>query len=74
MPRYVLAHDVGTTGNKATLFDEDGALLRGAFVPYPTSYPHTGWAEPVTAQRERLASHAAYVLADILGRNRPPRA
>jgi len=45
MPRYVLAHDVGTTGNKATLYDEDGALVRGAFLPYATSYPRSGWAE-----------------------------
>jgi xylulokinase len=43
--RYVLAHDVGTTGNKATLFDEDGALVRSAFAPYQTLYPHAGWAE-----------------------------
>jgi xylulokinase len=45
MPRYVLAHDVGTTGNKATLYDEDGALVRGAFIPYGTSYQRAGWAE-----------------------------
>ncbi|HEY8285460.1 MAG TPA: xylulokinase [Chloroflexota bacterium] len=45
MPRYVLSHDVGTTGNKATLYDEEGALVRGAFLPYATSYPRSGWAE-----------------------------
>ena len=45
MARYVLAHDVGTTGNKATLYDETGALVRGAFVPYATSYRRAGWAE-----------------------------
>jgi xylulokinase len=43
--RYILAHDVGTTGNKATLFDEDGALVRSAFAAYETLYPHAGWAE-----------------------------
>jgi xylulokinase len=43
--RYILAHDVGTTGNKATLYDEDGTLVRSCFVPYETSYPHAGWAE-----------------------------
>jgi xylulokinase len=45
MPRYILAHDVGTTGNKATLYDQEGALVRSTFVPYPTNYPRTGWAE-----------------------------
>ena len=43
--RYILAHDVGTTGNKATLFDEDGALVRSAFVPYDTMYPRSTWVE-----------------------------
>ncbi|HEY8703228.1 MAG TPA: xylulokinase [Gaiellaceae bacterium] len=42
---YVLAHDVGTTGDKATLYDESGALVCSAFVGYPTSCPYTGWAE-----------------------------
>ena len=27
MKRYVLAHDLGTTGNKATLYDAEGALV-----------------------------------------------
>jgi xylulokinase len=43
--RYVLAHDVGTTGDKATMYDEEGALVSSAFVPYETLYPHAGWAE-----------------------------
>ena len=45
MPRYILAHDVGTTGNKATLYDEDGALVGSVFLPYDTRYPRAGWAE-----------------------------
>jgi xylulokinase len=43
--RYILAHDLGTTGNKATLYDEHGHLVKSSFIPYPTAYPHTGWAE-----------------------------
>lgn len=43
--RCVLAHDVGTTGDKATLYDEDGALVRSAFVPYETLCPRAGWLE-----------------------------
>jgi xylulokinase len=42
---FVLAHDVGTTGDKATLYDEQGALVRSAFVPYETLCPRTGWLE-----------------------------
>ncbi|MBN1995366.1 MAG: xylulokinase [Anaerolineae bacterium] len=42
---YVLAHDLGTTGNKATLYNRAGALAGSAFYPYGTEYAHTGWAE-----------------------------
>jgi xylulokinase len=43
--RCVLAHDVGTTGDKATLYDEEGALVRSTFVPYETLCPRAGWLE-----------------------------
>jgi len=42
---YLLAHDLGTTGDKATLFDAEGRLIRSAFAAYPTLYPRPGWAE-----------------------------
>jgi xylulokinase len=42
---YVLAHDLGTSGNKATLFDAAGQLVDSAFAPYATSFPHPNWAE-----------------------------
>ena len=34
MKRYILAHDLGTSGNKATLFDEDGNFIKSAVYPY----------------------------------------
>ncbi|MGI8825862.1 MAG: xylulokinase [Chloroflexota bacterium] len=43
--RYILAHDVGTTGNKATLCNEEGELVGSAFASYATMYPLAGWAE-----------------------------
>ena len=45
MKHTVIAHDLGTTGNKATLFDADGTLIGSAFYGYGTEYAHTGWAE-----------------------------
>lgn len=45
MKQYILAHDLGTTGNKATIYDRDGALVGSAFYGYSTEYAHTGWAE-----------------------------
>ena len=43
--RYILAHDLGTTGNKASLFDARGALVSSALATYATDYPHPNWAE-----------------------------
>jgi xylulokinase len=45
MKDYVLAHDLGTTGNKATLYDREGYLVGSAFYGYETEYAHTSWAE-----------------------------
>jgi xylulokinase len=45
MPDYILAHDLGTTGDKATLYDREGSLAGRAFQAYDTEYAQTGWAE-----------------------------
>ncbi len=34
MGEYILAHDLGTSGNKATLFRTDGSILGACTVPY----------------------------------------
>jgi xylulokinase len=41
----LLAHDLGTTGNKASLFDETGQRLASHTEPYPVTYPQPQWAE-----------------------------
>jgi len=43
--KFILAHDLGTTGDKATLFDESGRASASAFSAYPTEYPRPNWAE-----------------------------
>ena len=45
MPHYLLAHDLGTSGNKATLYDEAGRLVASRTVSYPTRYFNGNWAE-----------------------------
>ena len=45
MESYILAHDLGTSGNKATLYRGDGKLAASAVAAYRTRYPHPGWAE-----------------------------
>ena len=41
---YILAHDLGTTGNKANLFDETGTLIASHTEHYAVDYPQAGWA------------------------------
>ena len=42
---YILAHDLGTSGNKATLFDESGLLIASRTAAYPTDYASGNRAE-----------------------------
>lgn len=41
----ILSHDIGTTGNKATLFSSSGEVLGSEFFGYETLFPEVGWAE-----------------------------
>ncbi|MCW5880432.1 MAG: xylulokinase [Anaerolineae bacterium] len=45
MTRLLLAHDLGTTGDKATLFDTEGRLVASAFGGYDVYHPQPTWAE-----------------------------
>ena len=42
---YILAHDLGTTGNKASLFDARGKVCASSFFGYETNYPRPNWVE-----------------------------
>jgi xylulokinase len=45
MGQYIVAWDLGTGGNKASLYEVDGHCLAASFVPYETCYPAPGWHE-----------------------------
>lgn len=45
MPKYLLAHDLGTSGNKATLYTTDGELVKSVVASYSTKYFNNNWAE-----------------------------
>ena len=45
MSKYLLAHDLGTSGNKATLFTIDGTLVKSSVSAYATRYYNGNWAE-----------------------------
>lgn len=43
--KYILTHDLGTSGNKAVLFNLNLDVVYKTKVDYPLYYPKTGWAE-----------------------------
>lgn len=45
MDKLILAHDLGTSANKATLFGEDGKLVASATHPYESDFRTGGIAE-----------------------------
>lgn len=45
MGEYILAHDLGTSGNKATLYNSAGKLVSSHLSEYETFYPDVNWAE-----------------------------
>ena len=45
MSEYILAHDLGTSGNKATLFHTDGKLVGSCTYNYDVYYDQPLWAE-----------------------------
>ncbi|MGC8779011.1 MAG: xylulokinase, partial [Candidatus Caldatribacteriaceae bacterium] len=64
MAKFIIAHDLGTTGNKATLFDEEGNCIASSFSGYETYFPDalsveqdalSYWKAVVASTRELLA-------------------
>lgn len=45
MGNYIIAYDLGTGGNKASLYDSSGNCIADTFVYYQTHYPKAGWHE-----------------------------
>ncbi|MEA5510076.1 glycerol kinase GlpK [Crocosphaera sp. UHCC 0190] len=43
--KYVLALDLGTTGNRAIIFDHQGSIVGQAYKELTQHYPHPGWLE-----------------------------
>ncbi len=45
MSKYLLAHDLGTSGNKATLFDTELGAVKSITAPYGVNFGSHGFAE-----------------------------
>ena len=45
MAKYIIAHDFGTSANKASLFTTEGKFVKTATAEYPTYYTNQSWVE-----------------------------
>ena len=45
MAKYIMAHDLGTSSDKAALVDFEGNVVASETCAYPTYYPKPAWVE-----------------------------
>jgi len=67
MAKYIIAHDVGTSGNKTVLVDTEGGVRSKCFEPYVTYYPRPGWVEQEPADWWRAVSKSTRLLLERSG-------
>jgi xylulokinase len=74
MKEFLLAHDLGTSGNKATLFDLEGHLVASETVPYGTVYssgnraeqnPEDWWTAVCESSRRLLSGRDSESIAAV---------
>ena len=59
--KYIAGIDIGTTGAKTIIFDEEGTPVEGAYQEYECLYPHPAWVEQ---SPEELLEAAIITLRD----------
>lgn len=69
MKRYILAHDLGTSGNKATLFDEDGNLVKSIVYSYDLHMGENNSAEQNALDWWKAVCETSNQLAANVGRD-----
>ncbi|NLY89929.1 MAG: xylulokinase [Firmicutes bacterium] len=73
MGKYIIVHDLGTTANKACLFDESCSLVASVLLPYPTYFPTAEeavqrpeeWWRTVCASTKELLNKAGIMQEEI---------
>ena len=69
MKKYVLGIDIGTSGVKGIVIDEDGVTVASATEEYPLSTPKPNWAEQNPEDWWSASLHVMKKLATGLGKN-----
>jgi D-xylulose kinase len=69
MPTYILAHDLGTSGNKATLFSSEGKLIGSEVYSYDAHYFNDTWVEQDAEDWWNAVCHTSKKLIQTTGIN-----
>ena len=64
---YLLAHDLGTSGNKATLFSENGELVSSCVYSYNVNFFNGNWAEQNPEDFWRAVCSTSVEMAKLVG-------
>ncbi len=67
MKKYIIAHDMGTSSDKAVLVDYKGNIVDTAVEPYPTYYPEPAWVEQDPEDYYQAVAKATRVLVKKTG-------
>lgn len=67
MSDKIIAFDLGTGGNKASLFDADGTFIASVFVDYKTEYPRAGYHEQAPEDWYRAVRESTLALLKKTG-------
>ena len=60
---HILAIDLGTTGNRAIVFDEQGRIVTSSYYEFPQYFPKPGWVEQ---DPEEIWNTTLKALTDVL--------
>jgi len=67
MNKKIIAWDLGTGGNKASLYNVDGICIASTFVSYNTTYPDHGWHEQRPSDWWDAVVESTKQLMDVTG-------
>ena len=67
MASYILAFDLGTGGNKSSLYTLEGVCIAETFTSYDTQYPRAGWHEQAPEDWWRAVVSSTRELIKISG-------
>lgn len=67
MEQHIVAYDLGTGGNKASLYNSAGNCIAECFEAYPTNYPRSGWHEQRPEDWWRAVVHSTRQLLSKSG-------